>query len=174
LTIIPERPEIEWLPSRHRFALSRLVAFTFCRPGRGGRGGGGPRMYAFDPNQTAAEHYLVSVWVLLTTIVYIAAALPWPRWAAVTGGIVAAPWVLQLPVYLIGNVTPSDRDNRALVSKVAWALLLIPTPFVAMLDSPAHYAAWLFIAVFALNGLAFVVMLLLRRRVEALEARCAV
>lgn len=151
----------KWLPSRHRFALMKLVAFALA-PRRPAPRPPHPAVYAIDRDQSALETDGLAIVYVGVTIGELAAVLPW--WAAILLG----PIVIQIPIYIAGIfILPKWRDNTTANSRMMMALLIAASLY---LRSPV---AWFFLGLVAANALAAVVMFLLRERVRELERRCA-
>jgi hypothetical protein len=150
-----------WLPSRHRFALMKLVAFALA-PRRTAHGPRPTAIYAIDRDQSAIESYGLAI--LYPTIVACHLAAILPVWAA----ILLAPIAIQIPIYISGIfILPKWRDNTTAHSRMMMTLLIAAS---IALRSPV---AWAFLALVAANALAAVVMFILRERVRELERRCA-
>jgi hypothetical protein len=169
-----DRPVARWLPSRHHFALARLIAFARLR-----RAPHAPAaehlILAIDPDQTAAEMHAVALWVFLTAACYFAASLPWALPLAIAGGLVLSAVAIQLP-FLIGGpllrVLTADANHIRIISLLTMGLMTIASSWIATTATWARFAAWLFFAVLIVNALAAIVNRLLRRRIEGLEERC--
>lgn len=176
MNVVTDRPEARWLPSRHHFALARLVAYAKLRGARHAAKNAEHLILSIDRDQTAAEMNGTALWVFVTTACYIAAALPliWPAAIAVTIPIAAI--ALQLPTVVIGPIVRmliGDGDHIKIISVIAMSLLVIASSYFAVSSSWARYAAWFFFAVLAINGAAAVVVWLLRGAIRAEEERCA-
>ena len=176
MNVIADRPEARWLPSRHRFALAKLIAFAKLRGAPASVNDAEHLVFPIDRDQTAAEMNGVAIWVFVTTIFYIAAALPliWP--AAIIVAIPIAAIVLQFPTVIIGPIVRmliGDGNHIKIISVIAMALLVIASSFVAASHSWARYAAWFFFGVLIVNGAAAVVVWLLRGPIRTAEERCA-
>ena len=144
MEIIEDNPDALWLPSRHRFALSRLIAYML-------HGRIHPKMdvdhllLAIDRDQSAIETYAMSAWVLVVSVCYVAALLPLP--AAVSIGLaIPIAWILvQLPIPLGANST---------------VLLLIQfcaAAYFATAAGSVHYVAWLSLMIFITNAVAWII-----------------
>jgi hypothetical protein len=159
----------KWLPSRHRYALGKLIAFLVFRAQKRGITPTSTR-YAFpvDDNQSAAETFLVAVWVFLTAVVEMAALLPFRPWVSAIIAVITMPWLLQIPLYVVGLIFGS----RTLISMTTFTILAITSAFVAVMPMMARYVAWLFFAVLAANALAWPIAWLLREPMRALEQQC--
>ncbi|HKR65275.1 MAG TPA: hypothetical protein VJZ00_16200, partial [Thermoanaerobaculia bacterium] len=77
MRMIRGRRDARWLPSRHNFALFRLLAYLRCRTLA-------PEpadvMIMIDRHQSTLENYTVSAWIFVTLTCSIAATLfaSWP------------------------------------------------------------------------------------------------
>lgn len=165
MTLVRGRGEARWLPSRHTFAVFRLFAFLKLR-------GAKPEPRArlalvVDRGQTAIEHHLVSVWVVLTVTCYVAATLfaSWPLPLALPAALVVAAILIQVPVVGFAMIVPGHRIN----ARVLMSLLLAAAAYFATQRSWARLAAWQFLAVVALNALASAIVFLLREPIARLE-----
>ena len=174
MKIVHDRAEARWLPSRCRFALARLVAFVILRRAKP-QPAPGLRLIV-QGDQQPAEHYVVSLWVTLTAIAYVTALLA--RWmvlpAAAAIAIVPAGIVVELPYLLPGALLlPFRRRNDNKLQATAYmVVMLIASSYFAMQSTPVRFAAYFALLLFALNGVAAVVMFALRGPVRRLEERC--
>ncbi|MEA2336532.1 MAG: hypothetical protein QOE82_539, partial [Thermoanaerobaculia bacterium] len=102
MNVVVDRPEARWLPSRHRFALARLIAYVTLRGARGVAEKPEHLILPIDRDQTAVEMNSIAVWVLATTICYVAAVLPlaWP--IALIIAIPLALIAVHFPIVVIG------------------------------------------------------------------------
>jgi len=176
VNVVRDRPEARWLPSRHHFALARLIAYAKLRGARESTKKTEHLVLAIDRDQTAAEMNGAAIWVFITTVCYIAAALPliWP--AAIVVAIPIAAIALQLPTVVIGPIVRmliGDGDHIKIISVIAMSLLVIASSYFAVSSSWARYVAWFFFAVLVINGTAAIVVWLLRGGIRAAEERCA-
>jgi hypothetical protein len=176
---VVDRPQARLLPSRHRFALARLIAYVGLRGARSAASQ--PEEHLILPierDQTAAEMNGIAIWVFLTTTCYIAAALPLPlAWPiAVIIAIPLAAIAIHLPIVVGGPILRliiGDGDHVKIVSVITMALLLIASSYVAVSPMWARFAAWFFFALLILNSAAAIVLWLLRNAIRAAEERCA-
>lgn len=172
MRVVRDRAEARWLPSRHRYALARLIAFLRLR-----NAGSEPRsglVLAVDRDQSTAENMTLgfSVWFIWTC--YAAAILPGP-WK------VTAPLLshLGLQVTIVGTVLILHlfgRDlwafNHRINSTLLFILLLLASSYFAATQLWVRFVAWVVLAVFVLNAVAATILFLLRKSVRELEARC--
>lgn len=176
MNVVADQPEARWLPSRHHFALARLIAYANLRRAREGANDAEHLILSIDRDQTAAEMNGVAIWVFATTVCYIAAVLPliWP--AAIIVAIPIAAIVLQFPTVIIGPIVRmliGDGNHIKIISVIAMSLLVIASSCVAASSSWARYAAWFFFAVLIMNGAAAAIVWLLGGPIRAAEKRCA-
>jgi hypothetical protein len=177
MNVIVNRPEARWLPSRHRFALAQLVAFTRLRRGEP-RIANGPDhlILPIDRDQSASESYAVAIWVFVTAAAYLAAILPMPLPLAIIVAIPLASIVLHLPIVLGGpalRLILGDNDHVKIISVGTMSLLTAWSFFVVRGNSWARFVAWFFFAVLAGNAIAALVLWLLRAAVREEESQCA-
>ena len=165
MMLVRGRGEARWLPSRHTFALFRLFAFLKLR---GAQPEPRERLaLVVDRGQTAIEHHLMSVWVVLTVTCYVAATLfaSWPLPLALPVAFFVAAIVIQIPVVGFGLIVPSHRVNAGILM----SLLLAAAAYFATQRTWVRFAAWQFLAVVALNALASAIVFLLREPIARLE-----
>ncbi|HXA15508.1 MAG TPA: hypothetical protein VN380_00835 [Thermoanaerobaculia bacterium] len=176
LNVAIDRPDARWLPSRHRFAVARLIGYT--RLGRARSAVERPEhlILSIDRDQTAGEMHLAAFWVIATVACYIAASLPFALPLSIVLSVPLAAIAIHLPVVLAGltlRALTGDGDHIKLVSVMMMTLLLIASSYVATTRSWARYAAWLFFAILLLNGVAAIILWLLRGAIQEAEERCA-
>jgi hypothetical protein len=173
---VADRPEARWLPSRHRFALARLIAYATLRRARDIAPAVEHLVLPIDRDQTAAEMNGAAMWVFVTTSCYIAAVLPMMWLAAIVVSIPIAAIVLQFPIVVIGPIVRmliGDGDHVKIISVITMTLLVIASSYFAASASCARYVAWFFFGVLLANGAAAIVVWLLRGRIREAEERCA-
>jgi hypothetical protein len=176
VNVVTDRPEAHWLPSRHRFALSRLIAYATLRRARDVAQGVEHLVLPIDRDQTAAEMNGAAIWVFVTTSCYIAAVLPliWP--AAMAVAIPIAAIVLQFPIVVIGPIVRmliGHGDHIKIISVITMTLLVIASSYFAVSSSWGRYVAWFFFAVLVANSAAAIVVWFLRAGIREAEERCA-
>jgi hypothetical protein len=176
VNVVIDHPEARWLPSRHRFALARLIAYATLRRARAAASGPEHLILPIDRDQTASEMNGVAIWVFLTTVCYVAAMIPiaWP--AAIAIAIPIAAVVLQFPTVGIGPIVRmliGDGNHIKIISVIAMSLLVIASSYFAVSSSWARYVAWFFFAVLIVNAAAAIVVWTLRGGIRAAEERCA-
>jgi len=176
VNVVADKPEAHWLPSRHRFALSRLIAYAKLRRARAIAKNAEHLILPIDRDQTAAEMNGVALWVFFTTVCYIAATLPLILPAAIVAAIPLAAIVLQFPIVGIGPIVRmliGDGDHIKTISVITMALLVIASSYFAVSSSWPRYVAWFFFAVLLVNGAAAILVWLLRNGIREAEERCA-
>jgi hypothetical protein len=176
MNVVTDRPEARWLPSRHRFALSRLIAYWKLRGARGVANDVEHLILPIDRDQTAAEMNCIAIWVFVTTVCYVAATLPliWP--VAIIVAIPIAAIVIHFPIVVIGPIVRiliGDGDHIKIISVITMSLLVIASSYFAVSSLWPRYLAWFFFAVLIVNGAAAIVVRLLRAGIRAAEQRCA-
>jgi hypothetical protein len=175
MNVVVDRPAAHWLPSRHRFALARLIAYLRLRRSRPASQQPEHLILAVDRDQTALEMHLVALWVFVTTTCYLAAALPVVLPLAIVLAIPLAAIIIHLPVVAGGpllRLVIGDGNHIKIVSVTTMALLLIASGCVAMTATWARLVAWLFFAILIVNGFAAVIVRLLRDAIQTAEERC--
>jgi hypothetical protein len=123
------------MTARHQFALARLAALTK------------------RPVTPAVEHYAVCIWFLATTTCFLAAFVPL---------ILAFPLALiavQIPIYVTGLLFNNRRVNSAFLMLCGTAAAL----YFASQPTWIRFAAYVFLGALALNAIAFVILVLLRK-----------
>src|SRR5687768_12212735 len=106
---VRDRPDARWLPSRFRYAISRLIAFALIRRSRPREAWG--LVLVVDRDQSATEYYVISIWLLLTVSCYVGAVLS-PVTNSVVAAIVAIPiasLIIEAPIYLSAAAMPVLR-----------------------------------------------------------------
>lgn len=160
---------MKWRPSRHHFALARLIALMMLKTTPRPAGDVDRVIFAVDRHQSSAENFAVSILLTLITTCYIAALLPLAAPLALLAALPLALIAIQILVVGGGLIVRSLVANSAFMMLCAVAASL----YFATRTTWVRFAAYTFLAVVALNAIAFVVMWLLRDRVRELELRCA-
>ena len=175
MNVVADRPAARWLPSRHRFALARLIGYLRLRRFRPEREQPEHLILAINRDQTNMEMHLVALWVFVTTTCYVAAALPFVLPLAIVLAIPLATIIIHLPIVVGGpllRLMIGDGNHIKIVSMTTMALLLIASGYVATTATWARPLAWLFFAILIVNGGAAVILWLLRGAIQAAEERC--
>jgi hypothetical protein len=148
MNVVRDDPAARWLPSRHRFALARLIGYIMSRRKTSETMKVDHLLLAIDRDQSAIENYFLSIWFCVTAICYVAAALPLPAALSVIAAVPVATIAMQVPMY------------AGLPMKVNSALLLLVefsgSAYFAITSSPVRYVAWLSLIVFFMNGIAWI------------------
>ncbi len=174
----------EWLPSRHRYALSKLIAYAVYQYRRAGDGErqadhatNGPSTsmamrYAFavSRDQSTAEVFTVAALVFFAAAADLAALLPLPLWVSIPLALVLTPWLLQVPLYVAGIPFGNEKVNSVFILST----VVIASSWVGTMQTPLRFVVWVLFAALALNAAAWVPARLLRRRMQALEQECGV
>ncbi|MEK6374176.1 MAG: hypothetical protein AABO58_15925 [Acidobacteriota bacterium] len=160
---------MKWLPSRHHFALARLIALMMLKTTPRPAADVDRVMFAVDRHQSTAENYAVSILFTAITTCYIATMLPLAAPLALVSALPLALIAIQILLVAGGLIVRSIAANSAFMMLCAVAASL----YFATRTTWVRFAAYTFLAVVALNAIAFVVMWLLRDRVRELELRCA-
>lgn len=166
----------KWLPSRHRYALARLVAFVVLRTSRAPMRPNRPVVLPIDRDQSALEWNAVALWIFITANLYLIALVRPALWIFMP--FVAAV-LIQVPMYVTGVfIAPVLRaiarrpgeNNRHIISIAYFLTLAAISAWFAWTLTWARFVAYFFFAVLALNAVAFVIMLMLRGSVARIEA----
>jgi hypothetical protein len=176
VNVVVDHPEARLLPSRHRFALARLIAYVRLRSARPAVSQPEHLILPIDRDQTAAEMNGTAIWVFVTTTCYIAAALPLSLPIAVIIAIPLAAIAIHLPIVVGGPIlifVIGDGDHVKIVSAITMGLLLIASSYFAISPEWVRFAAWLFFAILIINSAAAAILWLLRKPIRAAEERCA-
>ena len=143
--LIRDDPAARWLPARHYFALTRLIAFLIRRFQAAPKLEVDHLLLAVDREQSAVENYTVSVWFWLTTACYLAAVLPLHPALAIAIAIPFAPLVVQIPLYLGAN------------RLILMLLYFCASAYFASVSGPVHYVALASLLVFVMNAVAWII-----------------
>lgn len=163
-----------WLPSRHNFALFRLVAYLRLRNAH-------PEpaevILGIDRHQSNTETWTVSVWVLVMATIFISAVFALPlalsfvlavagfQVALITSGLTLAP--------LWNAVTRLDTPAVKVSSFAIIGLLAAGAAYCATRPTWVRFAGWHFLSMLALNAIAAAVVFLLRGPIARLEETIA-
>lgn len=175
LNVAIDRPEAWWLPSRHRFAIARLIAYVRLRRVSVPIARPEHLILSIDRDQTAVEMHGIAVWVSLTTICYIAVSLPLALPLAVIVAVPLAAIAIHIPIVAGGPLVRlliGDGDHIKIISVITMALLLIASSYFATTSTWARFVAWFFFAIVILNCVAAIILRLMRNSVQTAEERC--
>jgi hypothetical protein len=191
----------KWLPSRHHYALSKLIAFAIFRYGRAdggerrsssadhpersaGRVGDAPLLSeSSDPVAPSIRYAFAIDRNQSTPEAFTVAALVLLTAVADIAALLPFRLWLSLPLAIV--VTPwllqvplyvagIPFGNAKFTSVFILTTVVIASSWVGTMQTPLRFAAWLFFAVLALNAVAWVPVRLLGRRMQALEQECGV
>jgi len=170
---VRDREDARWLPSRHHFALFRLLAFLrlrFARPR--------PRpglVLVIDRDQSAFENQAVASWIVLTLAGYLAAGplARWPLALAIPAALLLAGAIVQVMVVGGGLLVFLFPDRIRANSMLFMTTMLLLAAYYATRATWARFVAWQFLALVALNAIAAAIVFLLRRPIARLEAAFA-
>ena len=177
MNVLVDQPQARWLPSRHRFAITRLIALAMARRVPTSANKTHEHLIlAIDRDQDAIENHAVAVLVFVITASYCAALLPLPLPLAMIVSIPLAVLALHLPIVAGGPVLRMlvrDENHISIVSMGTMGLLLIWSSYIAQAASWARFVAWFFLGLVTMNCLAALILWLMRAQVRAAEERCA-
>lgn len=160
-----------WLPSRHNFALFRLLAYLRLRAARPASSA---VILGVDRHQSNTETWLVTAWVVATATIVINTAFAVPlvlsfvlaifafQVTLITSGLTLAP--------LWNAVTRLDTPGFKVSSFAIMALLAAGAAYCTTRPTWVRFAGWQFLAMLALNAIAAVIVFLLRGPIAQLEA----
>lgn len=143
--MIQDNPAARWLPSRHHFALTRLIAFVTGRVRTAPKLDLDLLLLAIDRDQTAIENYTIAVWFWLTTACYLSAVLPLHPALAIVIAIPLAAFVVQIPMFF-GASAP-----------VLMLLYFCASAYFATAPGAVHYVAWFSLSLFVVNAIAWII-----------------
>jgi hypothetical protein len=194
----------KWLPSRHHYALSKLIAFALFRYGRAGGGergagrsfdehpsnmqgpvdGATPHSDASDPAAPASIRYAFAIDRNQSTPeAFTVAALVFLTTAADVAALLPFRLWLSLPLAIVLTpwllqvplyVAGIPFGNAKFTSVFILTTVVIASSWAGTRQTPLRFMAWLFFAVLLLNAVAWVPVRLLDRRIRALEQECGV
>lgn len=176
MTAYVDRIDAPLLPSRHRFALFRLIAYLRLRGAPRGRDRA--RLYFLDRDQSSAEQYCVAIWATLAAAALSAAALEtvWPLWIALLAAVPIAALLLQVPAVLVGTLLPLiERTIGHPIQRIRFEsrfmMFLLSAGAAWSLQSGGWERAvgWTFLAVMAANAGAAALLYGLRGQISRLE-----
>lgn len=160
-----------WMPSRHNFALFRLMAWLRLRNARPEPG---QVILGIDRHQSNTETWIVTLWVLILSTIFIDTVFALPlvlsfilavvglQAALISSGLLVTP--LWNAVTRLG--TPGVRVS----SVVTMGLLTAGAVNCAMRPAWVRFAGWHFLSMLGLNAIAAVILFLFRDSIAQLEA----
>lgn len=155
MRIVRDRADARWLPSRFNFALFRLFAYLRLRASRPQ-----PRpglMLAVERHQSAAENNIVCI-----VMIVVVASFFDSLW-----GIPAAILIFQIAIVAAAGIMRIFRsgDTTHGGGMIIMGITIVLAVWFARFDLVSR----VFLALVALNAVAAVLMVALRRKVAALE-----
>lgn len=169
MNIVRGRADARWLPSRYNFALFRLYGLARML---NARPAAADVALVVDRHQSAGENFAVGAWTTLTLAAFCASVFSktWGLALAITTAIPMALALMHIPMLLFGIVFMRRGNNLHMNSLVTMTVLAAAAAHFARDASWVHFAAWQFLFVLALNGIAAAVLLLLRGAIARVEA----
>lgn len=179
MTVVRDCPPARWLPSRHHFALTRLIALLRAQGSTPAPKDVDRLLLSIDRDQSAAEHYAVTLWLLTTATFYVMSLLSLPSPVEIVAAVVVAAVVIQASFVIHGAMWnllrgTNVRNNVKLNSVFLMTAMFLASAYFATLRSPVRYVAWFFFGVVILNAAAWAIMFLLRDSVRELERKCGI
>ena len=168
MNVVRDRPQAKWLPSRHRYALARLIAFVMLPRPRPAALDVDHLILSIDREQSALENHALAIWYLATTTCFLAALLPLAMPWALVAAFPPALIVVEIPIYAVGL----PFENRRVTSAAYLLIGATASLYFAGRATWVRFPAYVYLGVLALNAIAFVTLWLLRDRVRAAEERC--
>jgi hypothetical protein len=168
MNVVRDKPQAKWLPSRHRFALARLVAYAMLRFAPPKPMDVDHLILSIDRDQSAAENYAAAAWYFATVLCFTAALLPLATPWALIAAFPLSLIVVQIPIYAAGLPFGNCRLTSIVYATCGAAASL----YFASRPTWIRFPAYIYLGVLSLNAVAFVIMWLLRHQVRAAEDRC--
>ncbi|HEY8712052.1 MAG TPA: hypothetical protein VIM68_04220 [Thermoanaerobaculia bacterium] len=183
MTVIRDRADARWLPSRFDFALFRLFAYFRLRTMRPEPKQG--IALSVERHQSAIENYLIPLCVLVVIAAFMASLIAsmLPLEAAFLIALPATAVLITAQMVLTGlAITPLVRKlpgmtgaSRITVNAaVLSAMAITAAALLAASATPLRHIGTAYLMLLAANALASVVVFLMRRRIADLERRCGV
>lgn len=175
---------VPWIPSRHRYALFRLVAYVRLLQTRHEQCVlDETRVLAIDRDQSTAETYVVGalVWMTVTSFVCELLSRRLVPAAAVAIAVALATLAVSAAVVAVGTLVapllhaiglPRGPHNINLNSTIMLLAITLAASYYALFPSWVRVPAWIFLGSIAANGIAAIVLFIVRKRVREAEARC--
>jgi hypothetical protein len=175
--LVRNRADARWFPSRHNFALFRLVAYFRLRRAQ-------PEhrnvILIIDRHQSATETWLVTSWITLTFACYLAATL-FADWHVTLALLVSLPLAIVLmevpAIFSALTIAPALRsitNGRAsgirINGFVMMTLFGVVSAYFARHPTWIRFVAWQFLALLSLNAVAAVIAFSLRNSIARLES----
>lgn len=171
MRIVRGRRDARWLPSRYNLSVFRLAAYL---RGRTARPEPAEVLMIVDRYQSAFENFSLALLALLTATCYLAGTLfhSWPVAGALILATPLAMIAVHIPFFiLVPLVAPLDPETRLRVQSTATMVIhLLVAAWFATSESWARFAAWPVLALAGINGIAAVVLWIIREPVARFES----
>ncbi|HYO79471.1 MAG TPA: hypothetical protein VE010_23595 [Thermoanaerobaculia bacterium] len=171
MRIVRGNAAARFMPSRHNFAIFKLVAYLRLR---GARPEAWDGIMVVDRQQSNVETWLVTIWLTVMGGCFTAAAFAIPltfaivlallgiQAVAVASGVVIAP--------LWKAVVRSETSPMKVNAIVVMSLLTAAAMYTATRPTWARFAGWHFLSMLALNAVAAAIVFFLRNVIAQLES----
>lgn len=168
MKMIRDRADARWLPQRHRFALTRLIAYAmFHLTGRREEKG---IALGIDRDQASIESHSLAVGVTVVSTLFAYALLSRLLLRPVAALLAPLASTVSLQVILIwAAFAPRSWrwNNHIEVNSFLTLLAVAATALYFAADGGwIRYVAWFVIGVYALNAIAAIVAFLMKRRFD--------
>ena len=176
MNVVRGRADARWLPSRHAYALFRLVAFvrlSMSKPEPANV------TMIIDEHQSAGETHAESDRVLkiecVTNIAFIAALLPWRLPLSIAVAIPMTLVFVHIPLWVAGLIISPifvrDENRQRANSAVMLLIFFAEAVWFARQETWVRFAGWQVLVVVAINVIASALVFLLRGPIARMEAR---
>jgi hypothetical protein len=167
--MVRDCPQAKWFPSRHRFALFRLLSLVRAKFSKPPKMDVDHLLLAIDPDQSAVEHYIITLLIIITLTCYFSSMVAWPI------AFLIAATAIQACI-VVGGLVVRGATSEIHLKRNSFFLMtaIVATSlYFAMQTSSARYVAWFFLGMVSLNALSWLILRILRNTVRELEAQCA-
>lgn len=180
MTIVRDRRDARWLPSRFHFALFRLYAYMRLRAAKPEPVPG--LILSVNRHQSGSENFLTTIGIVFVAGSYFAAwfeasmVAPLAYAAGLLAAIIAIQALIAFSGLIIAAVPKAEAMGMAarLIAAAIMAAMIAGGAAVASGDSSARYIAGGFLLLVAMNAVAALLNLLLREKIAELERRFGV
>lgn len=178
MTIVRDRADARWLPSRFNFALFKLFAFARLKMAKPEPQPG--LALAIERNQSAAENYAVTIVVFIVLAAFVASllatSLPFGTACLVavpTTAVLINVQVVGVGAILIPFVRKLTRSRPeigiALNSAITAMFVTAAAAFLAVSDSSVRHFGTAFLILIAANAVAAIIVFVLQRPIADAE-----
>jgi hypothetical protein len=183
VSVVRDRADARWLPSRFDFALFRLFAYFRLKTiqpvvKRG-------LVLSIERHQSAVENYLITICVCVVITAFLASiiAATLPLGAACLIALPATGVLVSVEIVMMGvAIAPlvrkvtgmSGAASIALNSVVMSAIAMTAAVLLSVSSSPLRHIGTAYLILIAANAVASVVVFLMQRRIADLERRYGV